>query len=364
MFTVPCPPRQKHTEVRPQPRHLAAGELRLQYNIRCSAGPSTRPMQIVHNRSCVALVTPRLVSYLRSKLLVAGMANGEHDLDTRLSLHTINNPVPASTKRICKLGDSVPADHANTVFVDARESLKALPLGNNWIWVKIAGRQGSYGGRMADSRDGARVYCTLKDQAGLSTAIVWSFCPVQKPDASARSGCRRWTGASGDHSRPDKRKESPSYTGRTEPTYSASIVNQPTIQPYYDYTNDFETQPHAASPFDDRVYPYDRPSPSQRMRSDDVDPFQDETAIPMKGRTKLSGSTASVAPMLPHQMDDPFVRDVNQQKQTQGSSEQGWFRGKITWIVYVLTVVQLIVFIVEIIKNGEYPRGAHDDTLC
>ena len=33
--------------------------------------------------------------------------------------------------------------------------------------------------------------------------------------------------------------------------------------------------------------------------------------------------------------------------------KQGWFSGKITWVVYVVTLVQLGVFIGEIVENGE-----------
>jgi membrane associated rhomboid family serine protease len=32
--------------------------------------------------------------------------------------------------------------------------------------------------------------------------------------------------------------------------------------------------------------------------------------------------------------------------------EQGWFKGKITWVVYVLSVIQLVVFIAEIARNA------------
>jgi hypothetical protein len=32
--------------------------------------------------------------------------------------------------------------------------------------------------------------------------------------------------------------------------------------------------------------------------------------------------------------------------------EQGWFRGRITWAVFFLTLVQFTVFVVEIVRNG------------
>jgi hypothetical protein len=72
----------------------------------------------------------------------------------------------------------------------------------------------------------------------------------------------------------------------------------------------------------------------------------------------------SVAPILPpqHPDDDPFVRDAapgkRRRRRSDGRDErvvedEGWFKGKITWVCFVFSVVQLIVFLVEIIKYGK-----------
>lgn len=146
--------------------------------------------------------------------------------------------------------------------------------------------------------------------------------------------------------------EDSSYARPAQYTYPQSIDRSAASKPYYDYTNDSQPQLRVTSPFDDRAYPYSRPTPPHRNESEDVDPFRDGNAIPMSGRAKMADSTTSVAPMLPHQMEDPFVRDADEQRSREKTQEQGWFKGKITWVVYVLTIVQVIVFIVEIVKNG------------
>lgn len=116
---------------------------------------------------------------------------------------------------------------------------------------------------------------------------------------------------------------------------------------------------HSPSPFDDRTYPYQHQTPSQSYAGsggrihDDADPFEDENAIAMNSRRKHDSST-TIAPILPHEQDDPFVRDAdpNKRKGRRRKEKDGWFSGKITWVVYFLSAVELIVFLAEIIKNG------------
>jgi hypothetical protein len=131
-----------------------------------------------------------------------------------------------------------------------------------------------------------------------------------------------------------------------------------TTNPYHD---DPSRQERGAvspvtSPFDD-----DHTHPFARQHSDtsylnprshgDSDPFDDGNAIPLSGRKSAAASTQTIAPMLPP--EDPFVRDIDPRKRREQEKRQGWFHGQITWVVYILTVVQLIVFIVEIVRNGK-----------
>ncbi|TKA29170.1 hypothetical protein B0A50_03680 [Salinomyces thailandicus] len=121
-----------------------------------------------------------------------------------------------------------------------------------------------------------------------------------------------------------------------------------------------DTHSHSPSPFDDDTYQYKHQTPLQSYAGsggrihDDADPFEDENAIPMNGRRPKHESSTTIAPILPHQQEDPFVRDADPDKRRGGRSKEkeGWFTGKVTWVVYILTAVELVVFIAEIIKNA------------
>ena len=146
---------------------------------------------------------------------------------------------------------------------------------------------------------------------------------------------------------------------------SNSYRHDITSNPYHDHETRSEAPisplPSAPSPapYDDRKHPYSHQKPSQSYTGsggqlhDDYDPYDDENSIPMNGRKAKHDSATTMSPILPHQMDDPFVRDIDPSKTRRRKDKDGWFRGKITWVVYVLTVAQLIVFIAELIKNGK-----------
>ncbi len=97
---------------------------------------------------------------------------------------------------------------------------------------------------------------------------------------------------------------------------------------------------------------YSRPSFS--------DPYHDSDSIPLSQRKH--DSTQTIQPILSRDQDDPFVRDIDPTKRKKGRRrepppKEGWFRGKITWVVFVLTAIQLVVFLAEIIKNGMIARS-------
>ncbi|KAK3616080.1 hypothetical protein LTR56_022432 [Elasticomyces elasticus] len=118
----------------------------------------------------------------------------------------------------------------------------------------------------------------------------------------------------------------------------------------------------ASAPYQEHAYPYQHQAPAQTYSGysgysgrshDDPDPYEDENAVPMNTRRKHDSST-TIDPILPHQMEDPFVRDADPRKKRRrkSTSQQGWFKGRITWVVYVLSVVEICVFIAELVKNG------------
>lgn len=148
----------------------------------------------------------------------------------------------------------------------------------------------------------------------------------------------------------------PSY----DPRHEHPMATPPTARP-------------SLSPFDDSPsYPYaqpqyshsslGRPSPSPYdPTSDPSDPFADASAVPLRKYNSEHDSTASEHPMIDRapvaDYDDPFVRDAKpgrRRKARDASTKEGWFRGKITWVCFVLSIIQLAVFLAEIIKNGMY----------
>ncbi|GAB7347280.1 hypothetical protein MBLNU459_g3367t1 [Dothideomycetes sp. NU459] len=116
-----------------------------------------------------------------------------------------------------------------------------------------------------------------------------------------------------------------------------------------------------SSPFDDPKYPYryaqHEPSPSRPY--DDPDPFEDDNAVPMRSYNYKHASQTSTAPVITPAYDDPFVRDAQPGKRRRGpgrdrgaAQKKGWFSGRITWVCYILTLIQICVFIAEIIRNA------------
>lgn len=141
--------------------------------------------------------------------------------------------------------------------------------------------------------------------------------------------------------------------------YNPSNVHPSTTQ-YQGYSDrhDAPLPIPPTSPFDDH-YARPLPSPATTTASGryphDTDPFADNNAIPL--RTKHE-SHQTITPMLPQDdQDDDFIRDVDpsrqQKRQHIQSQKDGWFTGKITWVVFVLTFAQLVVFIAEIARNGK-----------
>lgn len=135
----------------------------------------------------------------------------------------------------------------------------------------------------------------------------------------------------------------------------------------------------ASSPFDDRNR-YDYPStahlvhtqtggshsdtsyhggasslPPHPQPQHSTDPFADQNAIPLK---QHHGA------MPPH---GAFGADPEARRPSHAPSrkkkQKGWFSGRVTWVVYFMTTVQVAVFVGELIKNGMsyHPNRARAD---
>ncbi|KAF1967895.1 rhomboid-domain-containing protein [Bimuria novae-zelandiae CBS 107.79] len=104
-----------------------------------------------------------------------------------------------------------------------------------------------------------------------------------------------------------------------------------------------DTAYHGADPYTNQAHPYnqryDAPAPTH------ADPFADQNAIPLQQQQGKMGSSHVATGV--YQMD-PEGRPREKRKK----KKKGWFSGKITWVVYILTAVQIGVFVGELIRNG------------
>lgn len=133
------------------------------------------------------------------------------------------------------------------------------------------------------------------------------------------------------------------FTDNAYPTYPQNSHMPP--NPYgptgYEYGGD-DTAYHGAAGYG-------------QHRPNDTDPFADGNAIPLHAqqpKTDASPSRYNNDPegQAPLVGGDGMRRDRSRRHK---KKKDGWFTGKIPWVVYTLTVVQIAVFIGEVIKNGK-----------
>lgn len=80
------------------------------------------------------------------------------------------------------------------------------------------------------------------------------------------------------------------------------------------------------------------------------DPFTDQNAIPLRMHGKQDASPTRYS-------QDPEGNVYQPGPVPRRSRKKGWFSGRITWVVYILTAVQIGVFVGELIKNGMCPEN-------
>jgi hypothetical protein len=179
----------------------------------------------------------------------------------------------------------------------------------------------------------------------------------------------------------DPRHQDTSYQGRSDNPLPP-IPASPSFRPTKPTINTGNTSP-VISPFEDHAYPaYPQPSlpnvsqqhltepesPHYYGRPGDTgstysqnDPFTDGNAIPLQSKnpydtSKMGGVGVTTSPteaeMGYNSRPDRDPRRPSGRGR-QKRKKNGLFTGKITWAVYTLTLVQLIVFIYEITHNGK-----------
>jgi len=150
------------------------------------------------------------------------------------------------------------------------------------------------------------------------------------------------------------------------------IPNSSSPTPYGQHQPDRHGVSSTTSPFDDYSYPQ-YPHPSQQssqatLHTDSayygaggnpskpyIDPFTDQNAIPLQSTYNLSKPGVDVT-TSPTDAENGYLaeerRKQERQERRKQRRRQGRFKGKISWVVWILTTVQIIVFIVELIRNG------------
>ncbi|KAF2867631.1 rhomboid family membrane protein-like protein [Massariosphaeria phaeospora] len=155
-------------------------------------------------------------------------------------------------------------------------------------------------------------------------------------------------------SHPPTGQQHPSAAPGTHSTQSISPVSSPFDDNHYQYPSNSNSQAHlvgttysntAYSGASDTQYNsasnrYDSPSTHQH----NTDPFADQNAIPMTNHGKKAGVT--------RYNTDPEQFPQRHPGHEKMKKKKGWFSGRVTWFVYIMTTVQIVVFIAELIRNG------------
>ena len=151
----------------------------------------------------------------------------------------------------------------------------------------------------------------------------------------------------------------PKSTGPIAPHISTAQIQTP----YSSYEQDISSTQRVPGPYSD---PYKNGSTQSSLRSDtnyygaggdrpaEVDSYSDE--IPLRTHAQKAGSDGQYA-------SSPVAEPTAGPRSRQ-PRRKGFFQGKIPWVIYTLTLVQVIVFIVELVKNGKKKIGTILSTLA
>ena len=92
-----------------------------------------------------------------------------------------------------------------------------------------------------------------------------------------------------------------------------------------------------------------RPYRTSHQYSDEI-PLRD--SLHHENGYKPAASESQI-PLRPTESPEQ-VPNERRRRRRKENEKKGWFSGKIPWVVYFLTVVQLAVFIAELAKNGGF----------
>lgn len=127
---------------------------------------------------------------------------------------------------------------------------------------------------------------------------------------------------------------SPHPTQPSAPYMSSPTFEDSGYRPYADQSQQSLPSPYYAS--------------GGAGREHEQSAYSDE--IPLRPHPSKRDSDLAMHNHLP---DDPAIIDRPSQNAARRRRKQGFFGGKIPWVVYTFTLIQVCVFIAELAKNGE-----------
>lgn len=90
--------------------------------------------------------------------------------------------------------------------------------------------------------------------------------------------------------------------------------------------------------------------PSAAGRVTDGDQYAEN--IPLKAQTQFGNNPGWMHQQT--QYPPPSPGALEDRRRMDNKKKRGFFRKKPAWVTYILTTIQVVVFIVELVKSGEY----------
>jgi hypothetical protein len=153
-----------------------------------------------------------------------------------------------------------------------------------------------------------------------------------------------------------------SYNSSAAPSIAPSYHTNPPSRTPSTRPHDVDPVSPFEAPFDDHVYPIGRPNKPQY---DSQSPLEADSRYYEQGG-RLEQSNPSFQDDIPLQ-DHPAIsaKDNNSTDHVYDvpapalvEDRRKKSKGRIPWLVYILTTIQVAVFIAEIVKNGMYAKYA------
>jgi membrane associated rhomboid family serine protease len=142
----------------------------------------------------------------------------------------------------------------------------------------------------------------------------------------------------------------PSPSSYNKPVVDTSYHPQTVTSPFSD--NQYPTYPRPAQPDSGRQSPHYYGKPSSPGYSGYNDPFNDSNAIPLQNQAKHDNQYGGMTSPTQGTGHAEQYGSQPQPRASRRKKEQGWFKGKITWGCYILFLIQIAVFIAELVRNG------------